>query len=435
MVALAILASCGQKNEQQTPTTTEVSTAGFEHYPNPRFAALLHQDLYRAGHNTHCYEFPTTADTPAPDGYEPFYISHYGRHGARSNWGMKHNQQLEALLTEARDSSLLTPEGDSLLQEVKLVLAANDGMDGRLSRKGAEEHKKLGRRMYERYPSVLKQKGKEVRAISSLVPRCTVSMTAFTNEVTSIDPEVNFTWDLGEKFQKYITNDATDEIWRLTHEKVDSLFGEYEPDTTKVIERLFSQGEAAETMVRRHVGSVKNFERMIFSTGTEQDAFNINSSLRHLPFEAVCYWAERENMNLYLSQCNSEEVGMKRVPLAKPLVDDFVTKAEEAIAGNDIAADLRFGHDFPLLGFVSYLGLEGVGDKMSIGEAREKWFGFEQIPFASNVVEVFYRNGEGEVLVKFLYNERETRLRKLEPVSGPYYKWSDVRENIKGYLR
>ena len=29
------------------------------------------------------YPVPTTLPTPAPEGYEPFYISHYGRHGAR----------------------------------------------------------------------------------------------------------------------------------------------------------------------------------------------------------------------------------------------------------------------------------------------------------------------------------------------------------------
>ena len=29
------------------------------------------------------YPTPTGHVTPAPDGYEPFYVSHYGRHGAR----------------------------------------------------------------------------------------------------------------------------------------------------------------------------------------------------------------------------------------------------------------------------------------------------------------------------------------------------------------
>ena len=37
----------------------------------------------RAGGIYHSYEYRPAAATPAPDGYTPFYISHYGRHGSR----------------------------------------------------------------------------------------------------------------------------------------------------------------------------------------------------------------------------------------------------------------------------------------------------------------------------------------------------------------
>ena len=44
---------------------------------------------------------------------------------------------------------------------------------------------------------------------------------------------------------------------------------------------------------------------------------------------------------------------------------------------------------------------------------------------------VFYRNAAGEVLVKFLYNERETRIRGLEPVAGVYYRWDDLLSTLQ----
>jgi len=31
----------------------------------------------------YAYPVPSSTYTPAPTGYEPFYISHYGRHGSR----------------------------------------------------------------------------------------------------------------------------------------------------------------------------------------------------------------------------------------------------------------------------------------------------------------------------------------------------------------
>ena len=37
----------------------------------------------RAANNMHSYEFEDVVDTPAPKGYKPFYITHYGRHGSR----------------------------------------------------------------------------------------------------------------------------------------------------------------------------------------------------------------------------------------------------------------------------------------------------------------------------------------------------------------
>ncbi|MDY6443534.1 MAG: hypothetical protein SPK76_00720, partial [Bacteroidales bacterium] len=47
----------------------------------------LMEENSRAGNNLNSYEFRPLQDTPAPKGYKPVYISHYGRHGSRSNWG------------------------------------------------------------------------------------------------------------------------------------------------------------------------------------------------------------------------------------------------------------------------------------------------------------------------------------------------------------
>jgi hypothetical protein len=41
---------------------------------------------------------------------------------------------------------------------------------------------------------------------------------------------------------------------------------------------------------------------------------------------------------------------------------------------------------------------------------------------------VFYKNKKDDIIVKFLYNEKETTVPALEPVhAGIYYRWSDVR--------
>ena len=44
---------------------------------------LIAENPDRAANNMHSYEFNPIEDTPAPKGFKPFYISHYGRHGSR----------------------------------------------------------------------------------------------------------------------------------------------------------------------------------------------------------------------------------------------------------------------------------------------------------------------------------------------------------------
>lgn len=398
----------------------------------PEFARLLREDISRAGCNTNSFEFKDIHDTPAPKGFKPFYISHYGRHGSRSNWGANNYKRLADSLQRAKDAGLLTASGDSLLSEALQVYTLHDGMDGRLTPRGCYEHKMLARRLYNRYPKVFKQKGYEVRARSSTVQRCIVSMTAFTNELTAIDPKMNISWDTGETFMKYISNGASDRGWKKVRHLADSVLNSYHVDSSYVMRTLFTDSTAA----RKFVPNIERFEHDIFRVGAVADAFELeHTAFRFLPFDALYKWFEHENIILFLANCNYAELVEDRMRLTEPLVNDLVTKADEAIAGNGVAADLRFGHDYPFEAMVTYLGYEGIGDRLTLDEARSKWFGAWMIPFAGNMEMVFYRNKAGKVLVKFLLNEQETLLRGLPSVEGPYYDWETVKANLKGYLR
>ena len=84
------------------------NNAGAQIIRNPEAAAYLREDLTRAGVNSNCYEFPELKDTPAPKGYKPFYISHYGRHGSRSDWGSANYARLEKVLSEGKAAGILT---------------------------------------------------------------------------------------------------------------------------------------------------------------------------------------------------------------------------------------------------------------------------------------------------------------------------------------
>lgn len=392
----------------------------------------LMEEPTRAGNNLNSYEFFPISDTPAPKGYTPFYISHYGRHGSRSNWGGKAYEDLIRTLEIGKGLGILTPGGDSLRVAARRVLECYDGMDGRLSQRGTREHAAIAERMYKRYPEVFEGQ-KNVRAYASTVQRCIISMNAFTNSLIRQNTALQIRLDTGEQFMKYISNDqGWQQLTSPAMRKSIEWMRQVPDDTLGVLSRLFTDVDKARTFV----DSPRRLTENVFNTAVVAEDFDIEEDLyRFLPFDAIYRRWAQNNLFLYLGHCNSADAGAQRVPLAASCVEDIVKKADECIATGAYAADLRFGHDYPLMALASYLGVEGVGDRLEVEEVCDKWFGFWNIPMASNLQLIFYRNKAGDVLVKFLYQEQERLLRGLEPYSGPYYKWETVKANLEGYKR
>ncbi|MBO4756613.1 MAG: histidine-type phosphatase [Bacteroidales bacterium] len=392
----------------------------------------LQEDRTRAGNNLNSYEFFPIKDTKAPAGYKPFYVSHYGRHGSRSDWGGNAFLGVIAVMEQGQAKGILTPDGEMLLEGARKVLAGWDGMDGRLSQRGVREHAAIAKRLYNRYPQVFKGQ-KDVRAFASTVQRCIISMNSFTNSLIRQNPKLEIRLDTGEKFMEYLDNEKG---WQQKTGKAMRKSFEYmrdiPDDSLGVLSKVFTDPVAAREIVK----SARHFTDDVFNTARVAEDFDIEEDIYSvLPFDAVYRRWAQNNMFLYLGHCNSVDSGAERVPMAESLVADIVTKADEAIAGGKYCADLRFGHDYPLMALVSYLGIEGVGDRLEVEEICDKWLGFWNIPMASNLQMIFYKNKAGDVLVKFLYQEQEKLLRGLEPYQGPYYKWETVKANLEGYKR
>ncbi len=392
----------------------------------------LQEDRTRAGNNLNSYEFFPIKDTKAPAGYKPFYVSHYGRHGSRSDWGGNAFLGVIAVMEQGQAKGILTPDGEMLLEGARKVLAGWDGMDGRLSQRGVREHAAIAKRLYNRYPQVFKGQ-KDVRAFASTVQRCIISMNSFTNSLIRQNPKLEIRLDTGEKFMEYLDNEKG---WQQKTGKAMRKSFEYmrdiPDDSLGVLSKVFTDPVAAREIVK----SARHFTDDVFNTARVAEDFDIEEDIYSvLPFDAVYRRWAQNNMFLYLGHCNSVDSGAERVPMAESLVADIVTKADEAIAGGKYCADLRFGHDYPLMALVSYLGIEGVGDRLEVEEICDKWLGFWNIPMASNLQIIFYKNKAGDVLVKFLYQEQEKLLRGLEPYQGPYYKWETVKANLEGYKR
>ena len=394
---------------------------------SPQMDAYIRAYPQRAAGVIHSYEFLPIKDTPAPGGFKPFYISHYGRHGSRSHSTDKPYVLLRDCLQAAADEGIITPSGDSLLACAKEMILLHNGMDGRLTPRGAREHELIARRMYERYPRVFR-KG-EVHVISSDVPRCLVSMAAFTSSLRACKSDLVITWDCGAVYQRIITLNSPQSIKQKAKADAHSALTDIPIDTTAVYSRFFTDTARG----RQLTGNPKDFISAIFNVARFSEAYDIEENrYSFLPWEAVVTTYARHALQSYLAYCNSVPYGDEALENVAVLAKEMVRKADEAIAGAPVAADLIFGHDLPFMCLCSFLGLEGFGyPRLTAEEAYSTWPGAKLCTFASNLHMIFYKNRKGEVLVKFLANEQETLIPELKSFSGPYYRWEDVKKYLE----
>ena len=384
----------------------------------------IDDNLYRFSANANPYEYFHTQETPVPAGFKPFYISHYGRHGSRGDWGNDEYPKVLEMYTKAHEAGVLTEEGERAFDRIQTIYKLHNDMDVRLTPRGVREHRAIAHRMYAKYPGVFRG-DKRVRAVSSTSPRCLVSMAAFTGELLSQAPKLDMSWDTGEKLMEYLSNGDYDDVAKDANKIVRAYMETYKKDTTFFAQHVLTDEAAAREAIGCSIGQLQ--------TGTlrfanASGAFDQDETLINLFNVEDLKFFERVNaLNIFLRTCNSAEFGDRRmaVPNVGNLVDDFIEKADAAIADGDCAADLRFGHDNQMLAFCSKIGVKGIGERLTWEDAVD-WPCWLYAPFACNFQLVFYRDRAGEVLVKCFINERETTLLGLP--DGPYYRWEDVKK-------
>lgn len=396
------------------------------------FASRIKADKDIAAGVYHPYHHGDMTDTPAPKGYVPFYISHYGRHGSRYHTGDRFFKDGIAGLERAKKEGILNDTGKKLYDEFFTVVNEHKGMEGELSPLGAREHRGIADRMYRRFPEVFNDKNRyEVDSKASIVPRCLISMANFTTQLKDDKPSLQFTFDTGHRYYEYIAKsiEGTDLFDRCNRfeDSVRAVTCHYD----KLMELIFTDKEKGMAAVK----DPQKFIKSIFLTGSicgDLDFLGIDL-FKYLDPEELAEQSLVRSDKFYGQFGNSLEWGEVSSAVAKNLAKDFIEKADAALKdGSRRAADLRFGHDTGILPLFGLIGLKGMDIRYPMATGHDHWTTYDNIPMGTNFQMVFYRNKKGDVLVKMLYNEQETTIPALKTGTGPYYRWSDLRSYIAG---
>ncbi len=378
------------------------------------------------------YPGPQKAQTKAPRGYKPFYISHFGRHGSRWHTSPKTYNYPFEVLSAADSAGMLTPYGKDVLRRVTLLWEDARDRSGELTQKGFRQHKEIARRMFTNYRRVFRGR-KHINANATQSGRVMLSMESFCQELLSLNPKLDISLDASARDRAFLAYESPEARvygdegpWREEwHRLRDSLVHP---------ERLMGVLFADSAYVKDRVDATE-LMRVLYQLASI--ALDSDTDVRLNDLFTTSEWYDLwqpHNYSYYMSKGPNPAAGEKLLERSSiQTLEDIIAKADEAIATGDCAADLRFSHDSHLVPLSTTLQLDGCRAKVTDpGQVAASWANYRISPMAGNIQLIFYRKRKGDVLVKFLLNENEVGIPAATELY-PYYRWEDVKAYYKDY--
>lgn len=415
--------------------------------------ALLAQAQTRQQMGGVYYAYPAPkkpVSVKAPEGYTPFYISHYGRHGSR--W-LPSDSRYTWVNHHFDDETNLTPLGKKVKGWLTQVWENAKGNGGKLTKLGEKQHRGIADRMARNFPQIF-AKGNHVQARSSVVDRCAKSMLAFTDELRQLQPSLDMD----------VKTDSADMAWiAYTSPEVKALenrthiVAKVSPD--RFLHQLFKD-------IMKVDDPMKLMSEIHTIASSIQDVgLNFKSYPRQIEVGLYGLFTDEEFKafydanNLRMTICNGEYPTNERIPArsAISLWENIEAEADKALSSDKSSATLRFGHDTSLYRLYSLMNMFFARpDACCDTDAKMASYKKESdamdvvVPMAANLQLVFYKKKqwdraypESNVLVRILCNERnvgELNLNAyiynddIEDMAGNYYTWASLKNYMHEYI-
>lgn len=388
----------------------------------------------KAGGVYYAYPTDSSLNTPAPEGYRPFYISHYGRHGSRY---LISDNDYKVVLDRFRDAAAhdaLTPLGLDVLARLEIVWEEARGRGGELSPLGNRQHRAIGRRMATAFPEVFAP-GADVTASSTTIMRCAHSMFSFIEGLKEKFPALEVPRESGERDMYFLNYHAPESGRFSSHDgpyyQTWKKFRASKTQPARLVSTLFKDND----YVQKWVDPGDLMWQLYWVT---VDMQNMETHVRFDDIftseELYGLW-QSFNFEFFGRNGSYAPAGGAFTANARNLVNDILVNADKAIAGGTHGAKLRFGHDGNVIPLVALLRLDGcytdATDPETLGES---WADFKICPMGANLQMVFFRNDRGDVIVKFMLNEREIAI-PVDTDNFPFYNWDSVRPYLEGIVK
>lgn len=368
--------------------------------------------------------------TPPPEGWQPFYISHYGRYGSRYLDDAASYDEPYRILEAADSLGKLTSLGHAILLRLDQIRRDANDRWGELTELGEYQQQQVMRRMINRFPSVFAGRA-TVDARSSTTRHCILSMEHAMSTLAMLRPAAELNHNASQRDMGYLDLTSQQQSALLPDSAMlDALtvFGQKCQNTGRLMEALFNDADYVDSHV-----DVDNLNDGLFLLASQLQNTELRKSLTLYDLftddEVCCNW-KKHNARAYATYS-------PQARLAAPLLRKVIAQADSYIWQQKHGAHLRYGSEHVFLPLLFLLDIKGAGISVSDPDDIDKkgWADFKLCPMAANIQLVFYAPEQSpsrvhrpeNILVKVLLNEVEVKL-PLKTMLLPYYHWSDVRD-------
>lgn len=367
--------------------------------------------------------------TPAPKGYKPCYMSHYGRHGSRFLLGDRDYDQPLSVLMRADSLGRLTPRGKKMLKDVMLMREESRNRIGELTPLGAQQHRDIARRMARNFPEIFAGKA-HVDARSTMVIRCILSMDNEMQELVRMNPQLSVSTDASAHDLWYMCADDKP-LQDLRNDK-DALskldaFKESRTINSNIYHTLFTDSTNLFVNLSAH-----RFYYLLYQLGGDIQNTEYHNKMSFFDIfnkdEIYNFWL-RNNASWYYHYAGCTLSGNQQYS-QRFLLRKIIEQADSCLLLDIPGATMRFGHDTMIMPLVNLMNINGYGLRTdNLNDLITKdWADYRIFPMAANLQLIFYRRNkkDKDILVKVLLNEREATL-PIQTDRAPYYHWNQVK--------
>ncbi len=370
--------------------------------------------------------------TPAPKGYKPVFLCHYGRHGSR--W-LTEDRRYEEVLN-VFDSHNLTETGKAIRKKLEAVWEDAKGRSGELTLLGEKQHHDIAQRMVSNFPSLF-QGTQTITAQSSTSRRCMMSMMSACEGIKELIPEIKIQRSAYERDMAVI-NQESDELKAFKKgdfwtQFEDSIYERY-CIHKRLMASIFQRPEEIDDPIQL-------FDGLYWIVSNMQDVM-LNSMYDIFEREELLSYWKAVNYRMYVTNGPGSLNGGVTARSSHNLLNNIISEADQLLPelqkGNGNRIHLRFGHDSALLRLITLMKLEECkrvkGDDTDPNRVASQWHDYELVPMGANLQLVFYQGmASHDIILRLLLNERDAHL-PLKAINDCFYRWEDVRNLWKKQL-